>query len=231
LAEKFLLKHNNKVDKKHMKTKNIILSLLSVAAVTVFFGCSSSGYKQADKTSDVIAEFSSGIMNGKQAIDATLVSLNQVSETATTDPRKAFEQYSKDVAKLESAASRLRSISQDVKAQGKSYFANWEKQLADVKNPEIRNLALERKEKLQLSFDVIRQNVEPLKAKFDLWMSDLKDLEKYLGNDLTIAGLGAAKGLKNKTIKEGREVQKSIDALVVELNNVSASITPAKVAK
>jgi len=214
-----------------MKTKKNILSLLSVAAVTVFFGCSSSGYKQADKTSDVIAEFSSGIMNGKQAIDATLVSLNQVSETATTDPRKAFEQYSKDVAKLESAASRLRSISQDVKAQGKSYFANWEKQLADVKNPEIRNLALERKEKLQLSFDVIRQNVEPLKAKFDLWMSDLKDLEKYLGNDLTIAGLGAAKGLKNKTIKEGREVQKSIDALVVELNNVSASITPAKVAK
>ena len=214
-----------------MKTKNIILSLLSVAAVTVFFGCSSSGYKQADKTSDVIAEFSSGIMNGKQAIDATLVSLNQVSETATTDPRKAFEQYSKDVAKLESAASRLRSISQDVKAQGKSYFANWEKQLADVKNPEIRNLALERKEKLQLSFDVIRQNVEPLKAKFDLWMSDLKDLEKYLGNDLTIAGLGAAKGLKNKTIKEGREVQKSIDALVVELNKVSASISAAKVAQ
>ena len=214
-----------------MKTKVIILSLLGIASVAAFFGCSSSGYQQADKTSDVIAEFRSEIIKGKNAIDATMISLSQVSETAATDPRKAFEQYSKDVAKLEASASRLRSISQEVKAQGKSYFASWEKQLAEVKNPEIRNLAMERKEKLQLNFDVIRQNVEPLKAKFDPWMSDLKDLQKYLGNDLTIADVNAAKGLKAKTINEGRDVQKSLDSLVIELNTVVASITPAKATK
>lgn len=214
-----------------MKTKSIILSLLGVAAVAAFFGCSSSGYQQADKTSDVIAEFRSEIVNGKNAIDATMISLSQISETAATDPRKAFEQYSKDLAKLESSASRLRSISQDVKAQGKTYFASWEKQLAEVKNPEIRNLALERKEKLQLNFDVIRQNVEPLKAKFDLWMSDLKDFQKYLGNDLTVAGVSAAKNIQAKTINEGRDVQKSLDTLVNELNTVVASITPAKPTK
>ena len=59
-------------------------------------------------------------------------------------------------------------------------------------------------------------------------MSDLKDLQKYLSNDLTIAGVDAAKPLFAKTQNAGLEVQKSMDALVAELNTVAASITPAK---
>ena len=50
----------------------------------------------------------------------------------------------------------------------------------------------------------------------------------YLANDLTIAGVDAAKPLFTKTEAEGREVQKSMDALVAELNTVAATITPAK---
>ena len=68
-------------------------------------------------------------------------SLDQVAVSATTDPRKAFEQYSKSVANLESAANDARKCCQDVKEQGKAYFAQWEKQFAEVKNPDIRNLA------------------------------------------------------------------------------------------
>jgi hypothetical protein len=217
------------IQQKHMKTKSIILNLLTLTAVAAFSGCgTTSGYKQADKTGEGIAEFREAIVNGKKAIDDTMKALDQVSMSATTDPRKPFEQYSKDVANLESAADKARKSSQEVKEQGKAYFAQWEKQLAEVKNPDIRALAVERKAKLQAAFDTIRQLAEPLKAQFDPWLSDLKDLQKYLANDLTIAGVDAAKGLFVKTEAEGREVQKSMDALVAELNTVAATITPAK---
>ena len=212
-----------------MKTKSIILNLLTLTAVAAFSGCgTTSGYKQADKTGEGIADFREAIVNGKKAIDDTMKSLDQVAVSATSNPRKAFEQYSKNVDKLESAANDARKCSQDMKEQGKAYFAQWEKQMADVKNPDIRNLAMERKTKLQAAFDSIRQLAEPLKAQFDPWMSNLKDLQKYLANDLTIAGVDAAKPLFTKTEAEGREVQKSMDALVAELNTVAAAITPAK---
>ncbi|MGO8926721.1 MAG: DUF2959 family protein [Limisphaerales bacterium] len=214
-----------------MKNRSIILSLLTLAAVAAFTGCATSGYKQADKTGEGIAEFRDAIVNGKKAIDATMKSLDQVAMSATTDPRKPFERYSKDVANLESAANKARKCSEDVKAQGKTYFAQWQKQLADVKNPDIRELAEQRKAKLQETFDSIRQLVEPLKAQFNPWLSDLKDLQKYLANDLTIAGVDAAKPLFAKTQAEGLEVQKSMDALVAELNTVAATITPASAAK
>lgn len=212
-----------------MKTKNIILNLFALTAAAVLSGCATSGYQQADKAGQGIANFRDAIVNGKQAIDVTVKALDQVAVTANTDPRKAFEQYSKSVAGLESAAARARECSADVKAQGKAYFARWEKDLAEVKNEDIRKLALQRKAKLQETFESIRRYTEPIKAQFDPWMSDLKDLQKYLANDLTIQGVDAAKGLFVKTQAGGMEVQKSMDALVNELNTVAATITAAKV--
>lgn len=216
-----------------MKTKSIkTLLLTTLAAAALSTGCgTTSGYKQADKTGAGVAEFREEILNGKKAIDATMKSLDQIAASATTDPRKPFEQYAKSVANLESTAAKARKRAEDMQQQGKAYFAQWEKQMAEVQNPEIRNLASQRKAKLQETFDSIKKVAEPLKTQFAPWMSDLKDLEKYLGNDLTIAGVDAAKGLFAKTRTEGVEVQKSMDALVAELNTVSATITPATAKK
>ena len=216
-----------------MKTKYIqivTLAFSTVAAGVLFTACAStSGYKQADKTGAGIAEFRVEVVNGKKSIDATMKSLGDIATTANTNPRKAFEQFSKDVANLESTAAKIRKRGQDMKEQGAAYFKTWEQQMAQVSNPEIRALAEQRKAKLQESFDSIRKFTEPLKAQFDPWISNLKDLQKYLSNDLTIAGVEAAKPLFVKTQGEGLEVQKSMDGLLAELNTVAATLTPAKV--
>ena len=73
-----------------------------------------------------------------------------------------------------------------------------------------------------------RKASEPFKAGFDSWMSDLEDLELFLRNNRTIAGAKAAKSLFIRTTRDRLEVRKSMDALVAGLNNVDATITPAK---
>ncbi len=202
---------------------------LSAGLTGLVSGCKTSGYQQADKTGESIAAFRQEVLNGKKAIDATMASLDQIAATATTNPRKAFENYSKDVSNLESTAEKVRKRAQEMREKGKAYFAQWEQELAQVKNPEIQQLAAQRKAKLNETFDSIRSVSEPLRAQFDPWMSDLKDLRTYLANDLTISGIDAAKSLFHKTHTEGLEVQKSMDALIAELNTVAATITPANV--
>ncbi len=207
-----------------------------LAAVTACAGAAlllsacgtTSGYKQADKTGEGIATFREEVLNGKKAIDQTMVSLDNIAKTANTDPRKAYEGYTKSVANLDSAANKIRKRAADMQEQGKAYFAQWEQQLQTVKNPEIQQLAKERKVKLSETFDKIKEVAEPLKAKFDPWMSDLKDLQTYLGNDLTINGVDAAKSMFEKTRSEGMEIQKSMDSLVAELNTIAATITASK---
>lgn len=218
---------------KSIELKGIaILSALAAGAAMLLSGCgTTSGYQHADKTGAGIADFREELVNGKKAIDAAMKSLGDIAATATTDPRKAFEQYSKAVANLESTAGKVRKRGDDMRAQGAAYFKQWETELAGVSNPEIRKLAETRKAKLQAAFDSIRKFTEPLKTQFPPWMSDLKDLQKYLGNDLTIAGVDAAKGLFSKTQGEGLEVQKFMDSLLAELNTVSATITPSTAKK
>jgi hypothetical protein len=208
------------------------LSLAVAGAALVFSGCGSTkGYKQADKTGAGIASFRDEIGKGKEAIDTTMKALSDIATTATTDPRKAYDQYTKAVANLDSTANKIRSRAQSMQEKGQAYFTQWEAELAQVANPEIRALAEQRKAKLRESFDNVKKYTEPLKAQFDPWMSNLKDLDKYLGNDLTIAGVEAAKPLFTKTQEEGIEVQKSMDGLMAELNTIAATITPAKVAE
>ncbi|HTL57728.1 MAG TPA: DUF2959 family protein [Candidatus Limnocylindrales bacterium] len=209
--------------------KTVALIAVTAGASWLLAGCGTTkGYKQADKTGEGIASFREEILNGKKAIDQTMTSLDAIAASATTDPRKAFEQYSKAVANLESTANKIKKRGEDMKQQGQAYFDQWEQQLATVKNPDIQKLAAERKAKLQQAFDSIKTLTEPIKEKYEPWMADLKDLQTYLQNDLTVTGVDSAKGLFAKTRNTGAQVQKSMDALVAELNTIAATITAAK---
>ena len=100
-----------------------------------------------------------------------------------------------------------------------------------MNDPEIRKLVEERKAKLQAAFGNIQTTMEPARDQFNAWLGPLKDLQKYLNQDLTINGIDAAKGLIAKSKNEGRELQKTLDNVIAELNTVVATITPAKAGK
>ena len=214
-------------------TKGKSLKLITTATITAFAalllaGCgTTTGYKRADKTGAGIAEFREEVAKASAAVNDTVKALDEVAVTADTNPRKAFERYSKSLSNLESAADKARKRAKEMREQGQAYFATWEKQMEQVQNPEIRALAEKRRTELQATFDNIKKYTEPLKAQFDPWLSDLRDLRTYLGNDLTVTGVDAAKKLFARTQSEGIEVQKSMDALVAELNTVAATLTPA----
>lgn len=212
-----------------IKTTSQLIATVLVAGATLWLaGCATSGYQKAEKTSAGIVEYQTEITKGKQAIDATLQALGQVTETADTDPRAAFHLFTRNLATLESVTAKVRKRNQELKAKGDAYFKRWQQEIATMQNPEIRQLSEEQKVKLKATFDGIQGHVDPIKAKFDPWLSNLKDLRTYLSNDLTSSGINAARGLIVKAQGDGAEIQRSLDALTSELNTVANSLTPAR---
>ena len=205
--------------------------MVAAAQLCAAVSVSAAGYKLADKTGASIAEFRDDIVNVKKEVDATMKALDQIVTTAASDPRKAFKEFDKAVPRVDNAAKDAKKRAEDMKARGQDYFKQWEKELAAVNNPEIRKLAEERKAKLETTFASIKAVMEPARDQFNTWLADLKDLQKYLGNDLTIGGIDAAKDLIGKTRTEGQAVQASLDKVIGELNTIVATITPAKVKK
>lgn len=209
--------------------KIITSTLTSLAVVALLSGCATSGYKQADKTGAGIAEFRNEVVNLKQAVDGAMVNLTKITEVAASDPRKAYQAFAKSVDNVEKSRAKAGKRAASMKAAGEAYFEQWEAQLANIDNPEIRNLAAERKAKLSEIFGKLRPQLEQARDDFDPFLADLKDLRTFLGQDLTIAGVDSAKSILKKTRDHGMQLQKSLDSLIDEMNSVSAALTPAKV--
>jgi hypothetical protein len=208
------------------------LSLTALGVASLLLAGSNTnaaGYKLADKVGNGIADFRDEIVDVKKAVDATMASLDKIVATASTDPRKAFKEFDKSVPRIDSAAGKAKKRAADMKEKGKAYFETWEKDLANVRDPEIRKLAEDRKLKLQETFGKIKTSIEPARDQFSSWLANLKDLQKYLSQDLTIGGIDAAKDLIAKSKKDGVDVQQTLDRVIGELNTVVATITPAKV--
>jgi hypothetical protein len=206
---------------------------LTMAASQVFTAApaSAAGYKLADKVGASIAEFRDEIVNVKKEVDVTMAALDKIVTTATTDPRKAFREFEKAVPRIDAAAQKAKKRAEDMKAKGQAYFQQWEKELTSVQSMTIRQLADERKSTLQGNFGNIKTVMEPARDQFTGWLANLKDLQKYLSNDLTIGGVDAAKDLIAKTKNEGQSVQQSMDKVIAELNTIVATLTPAKTKK
>ena len=215
-----------------MKTiKTITLTLAGLAAAALITGCAtSSGYKQADKTGQGIADFHKEVLNVKKAVDQNMSLLDKITETASQDPRKAYEAFAKSVNQVESAREKAAKRAADVKTAGTAYFKTWEAQLANISNPEIRQLAEERKARLNEMFGKLGPLLEAAKADFDPYLADIKDLRTFLSQDLTIAGVDAAKATILKTQEHGNKLQISLDKLVAEMNSIAAALTPSKLA-
>jgi hypothetical protein len=217
--------------KRHFFPPTLAWTALVLAAGQLLLSPSlnAAGYKKADKTGASIAEFRDEIVNIRKEVEATVLALDKILETADTDPRKAYKEFEKAVPRVENAAQKAKKRSEDMKAKGKAYFDQWEQELATLNDPAIRQLAQQRKLKLQGAFDALRSVMEPARDQFNVWLSGLKDLQKYLANDLTINGIDAAKDLITSTKNSGREIQQTLDVVISELNTISATLTPAKV--
>jgi hypothetical protein len=213
--------------------RTLFLAVLAVAGLMILGGsrASAAGYKLADKAGAGIADFRDEIVDVKKAVDTTLASLDRIVAEASVDPRKAFKAFDKSVPKIDSAAAKAKKRADDMKGRGKEYFSQWEKEMEAVNDPAIRKLAQERKAKLQATFENIKATLEPAKEQFNGWLTNLKDVHKYLSQDLTINGIDAAKDLIAKSKKDGMAVQQTLDKVIAELNTVVATITPAKAKK
>ena len=216
---------------KSLKHFRILPLMAGTALLLTCFQASAAGYKLADKVGASIAEFRDEVIDVKKEVDATLASLDKIVAQATIDPRKAFKEFDKNVPDVDSAAAKAKKRATEMKEKGKTYFSQWEKELAAVNDPDIRKLAEERKVKLEAAFGNIRNSMEPVRDQFNAWLASLKDLQKYLNNDLTIGGIDAAKDLIAKNKSEGLAVQQNLDKVIAELNTVVATIMPAKAKK
>ena len=211
-----------------MNTTTLKWIPVGLIAAVALCGCVTTGYVQADKTGQGIADFRAEVLNLKKTVDESMAALDLTVETASTNPRAAFETFSASVGNVEAARNKVTQRAAAVSAAGTAYFKQWETELATISDPDTRELAQERKNELNATFAKLGPLVEEAKEEFNPLVTKLLDLRTFLSQDLTVGGVDAAKGLVKEVRRAGANVDESLDDLIAEMNSIAATLTASR---
>jgi hypothetical protein len=205
------------------------LATITICAAAFLCACrTATPYRQADRTSDRITSFRDEAISMQQSIANTVIALDELVEQANVNPRDAYQQLTRAVEGAERANQTASRRAEDMRAEGKVFFEQWQQDVATIGNPEMRELAEERRATLERNFRNISYLTLEVRDELRPWLDNVRDLHTLLGRDLTPAGIKSARSLIATTKNEGAQLTLTYDNLIDELNAVIGVITPAR---
>ncbi len=205
-----------------MIVRREITIVLLLSSVLLFGGCAekkaapvqasappaqagtSLGQTTADKTIASIATVERDIRAVTSQINTTNASLNQVIQLkGTLEGKRAFDEYSRNVLKMDKAAAVFLRDSDQMTARGTDYFREWTKFYSD---PQLQKLSEERQSRLMDTFDKIAGPSTGVIERVNTYLSRTKEIETYLSSDLSASGIDAITPVAQKTIADGQQI-------------------------
>jgi len=204
------------------KRSLIIFALFVIGTSTFMGGCATTGLDRSVKASNSIRDVDSEIRKMIIQIDITAASLDALVLPGQTDLKKPFDTYSDNLARLDSEGKKVLKRTEELKERSKEYFEEWEKQGDAFTNPEIRELSAERRTKLAEVYARVPAAGYGIKGTYHAYLTDLKEIQKYLSTDLTPKGVEAITPVAKKSVQD-------LDALKVSLQPLLAALDEIKV--
>lgn len=136
----------------------------------------------------------------------------------------AFARYSRNVEEMERVGEELEQHVDAMRTQGFDYFAEWREQTTDVSNPDVVDISEARHEESRAAFTELTRSGVDVKRTLQTYISDLRDIETYLSNDLTPAGVKAIEPVAEQARKDGEALQEAIEPMLNALNKARSTM-------
>lgn len=172
-----------------------------------------------------LSELKAQLVTLEKNVTMTMDSLDAVKAAVKGGGlEKAAGDFQNRYRELETQVSLVRTQAIQVKARANDHFEAWQKDLATVQNPKIREKAQARFSESRKEFDKVVQAAQSAKESALPFVSDLKDIVIYLQADLSEE---AVKSLSNSIWKLGNQtksVRDKIDAVTDQIDRTIASL-------
>lgn len=206
------------------KQSLLFVSMIMLATTAFLGGCASTGMKRSEKTSNSIKHVDIEIREFMIQIDATSASLDSLVTGGKADPKKSFETYTKNVAKFEKDGNQVTRRLDEMKLSSREYFEEWAKEGDKFTNPEIRELSEERRSKLAGIYAQVPAANAGVKGSYNAALTDLKEIQKYLSNDLTPTGIERIAPVSQKSVQDLDQLKESLKPVISALDEIKSEL-------
>lgn len=202
---------------------------LLAALLSLLVGCAGEETKgNGPKSGNGLVEYKQIVDRAQKAMEGALTSLEKVRAQSNRCPSKVFARFSKEVEHLRVESIQVRARAQAMEARGDAYFQRWHENLAQIKDPKVRQLAEQHRPELQESFARIKLITQRTRGQFRPFLDGLRTLRIGLENDPAAVCTDSTKALMQQTAESGQQVEKGLAEIRGELRSMMGMLTLAK---
>lgn len=185
-------------------------------------GCKSTAPERAEEAVASLEQLIQDLKDMNQKIDAVSKSLSTLISGKGADLKPPFDAFVEASEALDEQAEVVVAHTDDLRTNTQAYLDGWQKQMAEVKNPEIKAKAAERRKKASETFEEMRKELSSMRKHYETFDSDLHDIRTALGNELSADGLEALTPLIKKTgTQQAALVKKDVDHIRSVLDKIA----------
>jgi len=199
---------------------------LSIVPLVLLCGCETTGVDQTAAATATMKEIQNQIAKAPDSIDTVMNTLEELGK-GTGAMQKQFTAYSNAVNAMHSHAALVRTLRRDFQKQRTAFTKDWGTRQEQIKDADLRKQSADRRDKALAAFKTLSDEADVVKAKFDPWMDNVKDIQRYLENDLNPSGVKSVAEHITKAKASATEVKAELATfnknLAEVINKVSAT--------
>jgi len=203
----------------------IIASSVTFAAILLQAGCATTGNQRSANTRTSMKAVEQDYIQSVAQVDSTRESLETLINTNQSEAKKAFEEYSNNVKKMDNLGKKLFEHADKMGTQQKDYFEEWQKQGNTYTNPQIQALSEQRRADLSKDFARVAEASVGVKGAFKGYMSDIGQIRTFLSTDLTQKGIESITPIVKQAVSDGENLKEAIKPVLSALGDARKELS------
>lgn len=211
-------------------------TLASLLASSIIIGCAGSGLitlggcsdnregnVRAQSTVKSIKESRLEIIEAKSEIGKSLVTLNQLVHQV--ELKKSFSDFTEILEDVKDREENVRKQRLKMEENSNEYIKEWQIEIAQFSNDELKKSSIDRQAEVKHKFAKTTEIYKELNDVYEPFIKNLTEIQLALRNDLTPASIQNVRSVIESATTEGEKVQSKADALIVQLDDLNASLS------
>jgi hypothetical protein len=211
---------------KTKQTKIISLNLVLAAVLAIVAGCVSKSYDKGSATAAALQASADAVAQSSTRVNDVLAALNNLTFKSQGDLRNQYDAFVSAAKNLDNANLNLDAKVVQMRDAAAVFADNWTNQIAAIASADLRQRSTERMNEVTAKLKDVESNYGGVKNSFKPFTADIRDIQTYLGTDLTAGGLNTIKDIVAKTKVDAVPLRDSIKQLQASFSDLSAAISP-----
>jgi ABC-type transporter Mla subunit MlaD len=192
-------------------------------------GCHGPGYRKSDVAAVNTQEAATDVQAEIRDLDLATSALSELVNQPAADAKPQFQRFSTALDQLSDSAKRAASSVERMGRKRTAYFEVWDKEIAAIKDEEVRRRSQSRREEVRQQFETVSRRSDETQKALQPGISYLSDIRKALSTDLTRNGLASMQPMVARANESAATARTSLTQLATDLDALSARTSSSRV--